>query len=264
MSRVTPRSRRSSVTSRARLAHLESGRSHRLPCARMPLWSPSTRRLAVLTAGQEHDLPGGQRTSYAPVGVLEEVGVRRAWTQRFAEGLLDLVARRRVWAATRRSGRPDDLVDVVTTSLDDDRGRVVCEPLESSVSAALPRSVSDGWAPRTRPGRHRVLDPELLEELDAEQQALLVTSCSDSRRSLSSTESRIASVITKPPRDLDLDLMGPLVRIGRTEHRLEEIRVEDQRSRSSRTASTCTCSWMSSIVLGPSTCHTSLPCPVTA
>ena len=71
---------------------------------------------------------------------------------------------------------------------------------------------------------------QCLEELDADAAALLVPLPQLLEPLAELLEARVVPTCLRRRRDdLDLDLLGLLVRIGRPEHRLEQVGVEDER-----------------------------------
>ena len=103
---------------------------------------------------------------------------------------------------------------------------------------------------------------ELLQELQAGEQALLVALLDLLQPLAQRHELGIAEVLAQAGDELDLDLLGLLAGLGVRKNLFQHSASRTSVSRSSRTDSTWTFSWMSSTVLAPRACQSSLPLPL--
>ena len=100
---------------------------------------------------------------------------------------------------------------------------------------------------------------QCLEELDARQQPLLVPLLEVLEPLAQRLEARIVQPLAQPRETLISISLAFLSGSGVPSTASSRSASSTSVSRSSRIASTCTCSWISSIVFGPSACHRSLP-----
>lgn len=116
----------------------------------------------------------------------------------------------------------DDLVDVVDDPLDDDRGLVVLGFLEQPGQSRLAKFLVCNGLGRLLSGDEVPSEvKERFQELDARQQALLVTLLQGLEALAESLEGRVVQPLSEAPCDLEFDFLGLGVWVRRSEHGLQ-------------------------------------------